>query len=338
MGRHTTVIQLSDPSQVGEARRTAVLLAGRAGASEEAQSQIALVVTEAARNVLVHGGGGELLVQGIERDGAVGVEVVAIDRGRGMRDLGQCLRDGFSTAGTAGEGLGAIRRSSHAFDVYTAEQQGTVLLSRIWLTPPPDPMAFEVGTVQVPFPGEEVCGDSWGFFADGGRARLLVSDGLGHGAGAAGAASEAERLFHAHASQRPAEVLKRMHDAMRSTRGAAVALCDLDAVTGGISYAGVGNIVSVAVAPPPAARQNMVSLNGTIGHQVRAFQEFTYQLAPGALVAMHSDGLSTHWALEKYPGLLARDPAVVAAVLYRDFWRKRDDVTVLVARRTGRAR
>ena len=47
---------------------------------------------------------------------------------------------------------------------------------------------------------------------------------------------------------------------------------------------------------------------------------------------MHSDGLTTHWTLERLPGLAARHPSLIAGVLYRDFKRGRDDVTVVVAR------
>jgi hypothetical protein len=47
---------------------------------------------------------------------------------------------------------------------------------------------------------------------------------------------------------------------------------------------------------------------------------------------MHSDGLLNHWTLERYPGLAARDPLLIAGVLYRDFSRRRDDVTVVIAR------
>ena len=82
----------------------------------------------------------------------------------------------------------------------------------------------------------------------------------------------------------------------------------------------------------------MVSHNGTVGHVTRKVQEFVYPWLPGALVIMHSDGLGTQWSLERYPGLALRDPALIAGVLYRDFQRGRDDVTVLVAREAARGR
>jgi len=49
------------------------------------------------------------------------------------------------------------------------------------------------------------------------------------------------------------------------------------------------------------------------------------------VLIQHTDGLGTHWDVDRYPGLLGRSPSLIAAVLYRDFNRGRDDVTVLVA-------
>jgi hypothetical protein len=76
----------------------------------------------------------------------------------------------------------------------------------------------------------------------------------------------------------------------------------------------------------------MVSRNGIVGHRIRTIQEFTYPLHKEALLVMHSDGLATRWGLDRYPGLAKRHPSLIAGVLYRDYRRIRDDVTVVVAR------
>jgi hypothetical protein len=65
-------------------------------------------------------------------------------------------------------------------------------------------------------------------------------------------------------------------------------------------------------------------------------QTFTYPWPAGALLVLASDGISTHWSLDAYPGLRHRDPVLVASVLYRDFVRGRDDATVVVARERRR--
>jgi hypothetical protein len=109
------------------------------------------------------------------------------------------------------------------------------------------------------------------------------------------------------------------------------AVAEIDATADTIRFAGVGNISGVlwsAVRP-----QNMVSMNGSLGHGTVRVREFSYAWPPDALLILHSDGLGTRWSLDQYPGLTAKHPAIVAGVLYRDFTRGRDDVTVLVVRR-----
>lgn len=332
------VIPVSDVSQAGEARRAASALAARHGFSEEAQGKVALVVTEAARNLAIHAKQGELVVTPIEAAGVGGVEILALDRGPGMTDVARCMADGYSTAGTAGEGLGAMARMSSTFDIFSLPGVGTALLARLWARPRPGGAqagCLDLGAVSLPKSGEEACGDGYAIDQESGRCRIMVVDGLGHGPGAATAAQEAIRIFERSAGEGPVATLQAAHAGMRHTRGAAMAVAELNPETRQIRYAGIGNIVSSLISEKQ--RLNMVSLNGTVGHQVRQVQEFTYPWIEHALLVMHSDGLGTHWKLDSYPGLAAREPTLVAGVLYRDFSRGRDDVTVLVARElTGR--
>jgi serine phosphatase RsbU (regulator of sigma subunit) len=166
---------------------------------------------------------------------------------------------------------------------------------------------------------------------DGDRVLLIVADGLGHGPDAAAASTQAIRLFQTSSYRTPADLLAEMHAALRSTRGAAVAVASLDPNIQEIRYAGIGNI-SASVVDGEETR-SMVSHNGTLGHEMRKIQEFRYSWPAGALVVMHSDGLQTSWRLDRYPGLTSRNPSVIAGTLYRDFSRGRDDVTVLAVRR-----
>src|SRR5262249_13366746 len=134
----------------------------------------------------------------LEDGGRLGLEILALDRGPGMADVGRCLRDGFSTAGTPGGGLGAMSRLSSMFDIYSQPGAGTAVLCRLWAAagvPAGRGPRFQVGAVSVPKSGETVCGDAWWAEPDGPRVRVLVADGLGHGVEAARAAQEAVRVF-----------------------------------------------------------------------------------------------------------------------------------------------
>jgi anti-sigma regulatory factor (Ser/Thr protein kinase) len=326
-------VAMEDPSRVGEARRLAATMAGRLGFDEAGAGRAALVVTEAATNLVKHGGGGELLLAPIERAGVAGLEILALDKGPGMADVDRCLADGYSTAGSPGNGLGAMARLAADFDVYSAPGLGTALLARLWASPVTAgsrPGGLDVGAVSLAKAGEPASGDAWATAGPDGRPSLLVVDGLGHGPLAAQAAREAVRVFGESAGLGPIEALKLIHAALRPTRGAVAAIAEVDPAARSIRYVGVGNIAASVIVD--GTSRSLVSMNGTLGHEVRRFQEFAYAWPSGAVLVMQSDGLATSWKLDRYPGLPARDPSLVAGVLYRDFARGRDDATALVAR------
>jgi hypothetical protein len=292
-------------------------------------------VTEAATNLFKHAVGGVLILRELEHGPGRGLELLALDRGPGMPDLGRCLVDGYSTAGSPGNGLGAMARLSSSLDIHTQPGVGSALTARLWAVPPPgrrEHPDLEWGVVSDPVAGEEACGDSWGVEVGQGHALVLVVDGLGHGPQAAEASREAVRAFHARAALSPAEILRAAHEALRSTRGAAMAVASVDFDRREVRYCGVGNISGSILSPGEGRSLSMVSHNGIVGHTIRKVQEFTYPWAEGSLLIMYSDGLVSHWRLDRYAGLLTHHPALVAGVLYRDYRRERDDVTVLVAR------
>ena len=164
-----------------------------------------------------------------------------------MRNLEQCLTDGYSTGSTPGQGLGAIRRLSSVSDFYSVPGKGTLLLA-CWSPGPaaaehPDSAPWlKIGAVSVPKRGEEVCGDSWGAEQTDEMSTILVADGLGHGYEAGLASQEAVRILREYADLTPIQLLERVHLALRSSRGAAVAVARIDRVRGKLTFCGVGNI------------------------------------------------------------------------------------------------
>ncbi len=324
---------VTELSQAGEARRAVASLARRIGMSEADCGNAAIVAIEVANNLVKHARDGFFLLRPLERGRSVGVEMIALDKGPGMADVARCLRDGYSTAGSPGNGLGAVARLASFFDIYSNPRTGTALLARLWSGAPVDGVGrprLQTCAVSVPKAGETVCGDAWDAEDDGGRVGVLVADGLGHGPFAAAAAAAAVRVFRENARLGPAQRLQAIHQALRCTRGAAAAIAEVDFDNQIVRYAGVGNVAGTVLAD--GVSRSMVSCNGTVGHNARHFQEFTYPFPAGAVLVMVSDGLASRWGLDPYPGLIARDPALIAGVLYRDFQRGRDDATVVVAR------
>jgi hypothetical protein len=101
------------------------------------------------------------------------------------------------------------------------------------------------------------------------------------------------------------------------------------------TFAGVGNI-SCRVESFGERRQ-LVSHSGTLGHVLRRVQEFEFAFPAGALLILHSDGLTGRWSFDDYPGLLNKHAGLIAGVLYRDHDRGSDDVTVVVQKNMARA-
>ena len=333
----TVVAPVRDVSQVGEARRAAMSMARTRGGDEVACGNAGIVATELATNLVRHGGGGEIALRWRARRNAL--EILATDRGAGMADVDRCMEDGFSTGGSPGTGLGAVRRLSDEFDVFSQPGKGSAVLSRVALAPRPEPPAAGLrlrwGAHCVPVRGETECGDTFRVAMEETRASLLVADGLGHGPAAAAASRAVAEVFERAPFDAPARMLETMHREVSTTRGAAVAVMHLDYASGAVQFAGVGNIAGSLVAN--GVGRGMMSHNGTVGAMLRKSQAFDYVLPRGGVVVLHSDGLQSRWSLDAYPGLARRDPAMVAAVLARDFTRGSDDVTVLVARVEGAA-
>ena len=325
-------LEVSEPSHVAQVRRFTSKLAEDAGFNESQAGGVALVTTELATNLLKHASCGEIVVRPIEDRGIGGIELLALDKGSGIANLAESLRDGFSTAGSAGTGLGAIARLATEFDIQTQPGKGTAMMARLWAGKLADDSDdhIAVGAICKPMAGETRCGDGWGCELLADRCILALVDGLGHGPGAAAAAELAVASVRQHRTKAPAEIVQYAHAALRATRGAALAVAEIDWAQQSLRYCGIGNISGTIITGD--SLRHLVSYNGTAGHEARKVVEFTYPWSANALLIMHSDGLMTRWNLQAYPGLLQRHPSLIAGVLYRDFVRGRDDVTVLAAK------
>ena len=323
-------VPVTDSSQVGEARRVATAMAKELEFDGELLEKIRIVATEVANNLFKHGKDGKIFIRPLFDTAVMGIEILSVDKGPGMANVEACLRDGFSTAGTAGTGLGSIARLSSFFDVYSVLGSGTALMSRIWGKLPALQAKLDIGAICLAKAGETISGDNWSLFLEENRQLVAVADGLGHGPDAAHASNEAIRIFQENGKYGGPAILQTAHAALRSTRGAAMSIAEFDMHRRMILFAGVGNISGVI--HDGTSTRSMVSHNGTLGAAASKYQEFVYPWPKGGLVILHSDGLMTRWHLEQYPGLVARHPSLVAAILHRDFERGRDDATVVVVR------
>lgn len=333
-------VPITDATGAGEARRVLNRLSSEIGLNDTAGGRAAIIVTELGTNLAKHARGGEILLRSLGDSSSArrGVEILAVDRGPGMADLGRCLEDGFSTSGTPGGGLGAVRRQANDFDVFTQESRGTVVYASVSESDQPASAAamFQWSVVCRPAPRETANGDSWSVVERPGELSVMLADGLGHGPEAAKASSAAVEGFAIDAFAPPTLIFERAGARMRGTRGGAVAVAQLTASRSTLTYAGIGNISgqlrSLYAGDAEKSTRGLISHNGIVGVQVHRARPLDYPCSPEGLLIMYSDGLQSRWRLDDYPGLAMRRPAVIAGVLYRDFTRGPDDVTVAVVR------
>ncbi|WP_018681186.1 ATP-binding SpoIIE family protein phosphatase [Actinokineospora enzanensis] len=318
---------VEERAAVGAARRAAAALAERLAFPEHRAAEVALAVTEVATNLHKHAEQGTLLLRVVRCADDAGIEIAAVDRGPGMADPTLAFRDGHSTTGTLGIGLGAVRRLADACAIRSTVGPGTVLTAR-FARQRADWPAPDTAGVTRPIAGEQVCGDAYAVRRQDDRLLLMMCDGSGHGPLAASASQAAVRAFLEGEWTAPDNMVRRLHTAMNGSRGGAVAVAELDPSAGIARYSGVGNIAGSIVAE---RKRGMVSLPGIAGYQMRAVRLFTHELPPDAVVVLHSDGLNDRWTHDPVD-LWRAEPLVIALELLREAGVRRDDAGVLVAR------
>ncbi|MBN1239367.1 MAG: SpoIIE family protein phosphatase [Gammaproteobacteria bacterium] len=337
----SAAVRVQDKSGVAEARRLCLSFAESLGWGETDRGNAAIVATELASNLLKHARDGVLALTARSDGGHGRLDLLAVDQGPGMRDLESCLRDGFSTAGSPGTGLGAVARLSDRFDVTTSEQ-GTVVAAEIERGAPSASPRLNVSGLVLPKEGEESSGDGWECQMRRGALSLLVCDGIGHGHYANEATRAAVQAFRGRQWESPKEALGDIDVMLRPTRGAAAAVAMVDPAANKVRFCGVGNISATIVSAGDS--RHLVSRSGILGHapgrtplalagQARsAMTEFEYPWTADSALVLHSDGVGTRWRPDAWPGLWNRLPGNVAGTIFRDFGRGNDDVVVVVVR------
>lgn len=313
------------PSAVGRVRRAATSAARDLGFDEDRSAKIGIVVSELATNQCRHAGSGAVLVRVRRTGDQAQLETLAVDSGPGMRDIMAAMRDGVSSSGTLGIGLGTLPRLASSWDAWTAPGQGTVIAATFAEHAGPSVSPAPPTGVTRAMTGQEACGDAFAVRHDDGVPTLMVADGLGHGSLAAAASGAAVRAFLDAPAGPPVVLLERVHRALPGTRGAAVSVAQ---VNGGVlRHAGLGNISGTVHG---ARTRGLVSHPGIAGVPGRPLRETTYPVERGDVVVLHSDGLTNRWSLADYPGLATRSPLVISGVLHRDHAVRPDDSCVAV--------
>jgi anti-sigma regulatory factor (Ser/Thr protein kinase) len=344
--REILSIQITDEAQVGAARRAVHDYASRLGFTEKELAEIDIVVQELGTNAATYATQDSWLHYTTTIGRGAGLELFYWDTGPGIYNIDRAVRDGVSTSGSLGTGLGAIRRLMQQFDLYSTVRttsrlslqearrtnHGTAVLARKWRAGArPDAMEMNrVGVWSRPHPGEQINGDAYLIRTQGARTLFAVVDGLGHGRGARQASDTAIDSLNEWTGEPLEEVFEAVHGALRATRGAVMGAAVMDAAREEMHFAGVGN-VSVRIFNAPE-HVTPIPSNGTLGARMGRVRVWTQKWAEESMLVMTSDGLSETWDIKAYPNLLERNPQILAGVLMRDYARLSDDATVLVAK------
>ena len=158
---------------------------------------------------------------------------------------------------------------------------------------------------------------------------VAIVDVLGHG-------PEAHELTHVidaylarYGSADVSGLMKRLHQHLKGTRGAAVGLCAIDATTGRIDYAGIGNTTMRRFGK---TETRLVSQDGVLGQNMRTPLPQTLQLDPGDLIVLYTDGVSDRFTADDYPGVLRHAPKEVASNIVQRFGKNHDDAACIAIR------
>ena len=324
------MFEIRDESQITDSRRKITNFAKLSGIENKIIDRLAITCTEFGTNLLKHtSDGGKLIVQSLTDGDAVGVEIYAVDSGRGM-NTAECIKDGISSSGSFGTGLGAIKRLSNEANFFSKLGAGTVIQTRTWnsATLSTD---FQFGAFTVPKRGEEISGDKWAIERTANHLYCMVVDGLGHGVEACDAAKLAKKRFLENLNAPPSEMLKAMHLSLRGSRGAVGVVARIDFDKGVVDYSGLGNVAGVV--STNGQRKHMVSMNGTLGYEGRKINQLSMPWTANSFLVMHSDGLDskTFHSLDD----ISDEPAqIIAGWLYMQHAKGTDDETILVVRQS----
>jgi anti-sigma regulatory factor (Ser/Thr protein kinase) len=324
-----------------EARQAITETAQSLGFSDVAVQELAIVANEFLSNFVNHGcTKPELWVARLERNGALGIEISAVDRGPGIKNLEEALANHVSSAGTMGCGLGAVRRLMHEFDIISLCEgeavkeagiipKGTIITTSKWLNGgPPSSGRFPYSGYTRPCPGETENGDAFLIKTQEDNILVAMLDGLGHGAEAHEASDLGIGIIHQCSREPLQAIMQKLYSGISRTRGCAAAVFRLDTKALSYEFTGIGNIRSKIF---PRSEMSLYSRAGIVGRGrlPRVHVEKSAWL-DGSTLVMHSDGIAGWSHPETMSRVGDQQPATGCHFLLKNFGYDHDDATICV--------
>jgi len=159
---------------------------------------------------------------------------------------------------------------------------------------------------------------------------LALVDALGHGRNAHGVARLARECLTGRGPEEDLPGLMReLHERLRGTTGAVVALCRVFPADGRVSHVGIGNVTARVLGPRPFT---FLSRDGVVGYRMPSPTERTRTLLPGEVLILHSDGIREHVDFLEHPDLLRGSAREIATGYLERFGKRDDDASCVVMR------
>lgn len=326
---------ISTPAEVIAIRRIAREMASEMGFDESTREEIGLVVSELASNITKYAPRGIITLSQICDLHRKGLVIEAEDEGEGFVNIHVSMQDGVSTAGTLGVGLGAVNRLMDEFDILQREDRtGTRIICKRFLhnnTNYGKHCPFNFGVVSRQKPSETMNGDTFIIKHIRNATLVGVIDGVGHGILAAQAANAARQYIEQHADSSLFELFKGVDRACASTRGVVMALAVFDWSKNSFHFASVGNI-EASIFHGHHEKPKFIVRRGIVGKHAPQPVITENKWHAGNILALHSDGISSHWSWHDFSTYTSHPAQVIAEHIYNANQKNHDDATIVIVK------
>ena len=180
-----------------------------------------------------------------------------------------------------------------------------------------------------PCMGERVSGDAVVLRPLEGGLFAAIIDVLGHGPDAHELTRVIDTFLERHATANVFDLMTRLHQRLKGTRGAAVGMCAVDSAAGSINYVGIGN---TSIRRFGDSETRLISYDGVLGQNMRTPLLQSLKLASGDLLVLYTDGVSDRFTASDYPGVVRHAPDAVVRNILDRFGKDHDDSAVIAIR------
>lgn len=174
---------------------------------------------------------------------------------------------------------------------------------------------------------ESQCGDIGVIKEYDNQCFLALVDVLGHGSEAREVALSAKEYLENNYREDLINIINGLHEHLKGTRGAVVAMCHLNILTGELTYVGIGNITVRTFGAKPT---RLVPRDGIIGYRMRKSEKHIIKLYPGDTILIYSDGIKEHFDVIDCADILKDNAGNIAIRILERFGNKNDDASCIV--------